>query len=175
MKQPIQNLAKRALVWVGICAVAVSAQAAEPVTAFDCTKVKGRWTGFGWFNFVHDGRERARCIFNVGCPSGPSSGSIDLQCKTPGSKVDAAAKFSIKNKRAKGRWELRNYNVNGTVSGSATFENIDVFLRVRSKEFSQYGAGLKVKVKEGHCRASVRVDVQAPIGLQNIDLALRRC
>ena len=34
---------------------------------------------------------------------------------------------------------------------------------------------LKVKVKEGHCRATVRVDVKAPIGLQNIDLALRRC
>ncbi len=164
-----------ALVWIAVAVVTLAVPSANAQTAYDCSQVKGRWTGFGWFNFVHEGRERARCTFDVGCPSGPSSGSVDLQCKTPGSKVNAAATFSIKDRRAKGKWKLRNYNVNGTVSGSATFENIDVFLRVRSKEFNQFGAGLKVKVKEGRCRASVRVDVRAPIGLRNIDLALRRC
>lgn len=152
--------------------VAVSAQAQQ---AFDCTELRGRWTGFGWFHYLHEGRQRARCKFNVACAAGPASGKLALTCKTPGLELDARSQFTVSNDRVNGRWSLPDYNVNGAVSGRATRQLMDVILRVKTQNFGAHSAALKVKIQDGRCRASVNVALDAPIGLKKIDLAVRRC
>ncbi|MEM7777794.1 MAG: hypothetical protein AAF732_19570 [Pseudomonadota bacterium] len=160
---------------VGFGLTAPPSYAAEPGDQFVCSKVKGRWTGFGWFNFVHQPRERARCIFNVGCPSGPSSGAIQLKCASTGTEIDAVASFVIADGRANGKWKISNYGVSGTVAGKASIRDIDVFMRVGTPEYSAFGAALKIKMKEGLCKAAADVDLQTPLGLKGINLAVRRC
>ncbi len=148
---------------------------AHSQTSFNCNELKGRWTGFGWFEFVHEGRQRARCKFNVECSAVPTTGSLSLSCLTAGDEFDARSTFAVKNNRVAGRWSIPNYNVSGAVSGSATNRLMDVFLRVQSKNFSNIGAALKVNIQEGQCRASVNIALKAPIGLKRIGLSVRRC
>lgn len=156
-------------------ALAASASGAHAQKPFDCQQLKGRWTGFGWFEYVHEGRKRARCKFSVECPAGPASGRLSLNCSSPGLDLGARSRFAVANERVTGQWSLQHYDIDGTVSGRATSNLMDVFLRIRSKDFSSYGAALKVNVQEGQCRATVNVALKSPIGLKKINLAVRRC
>ncbi len=167
------TLALLAVAWMFVMVGVGPTNASEK--PFNCEALKGKWRGFGWFEFVHEERERARCHFDVACKAGPSAGSISLKCNTPSWFVDAAAAFNIKGARATGDWVLKNWKVDGTVSGTATQSKIDVFMRVRTKEFNKFGAGLKVNIQKGGCRAGVKVKVNAPVGPRKIDLSVRRC
>lgn len=165
------------LIPASIISVAMIAQIsiAHSQTSFNCNELKGRWTGFGWFEFAHEGRQRARCKFNVECSVVPTTGNLSLTCSTPKLEFDARSRFAVKNNRVKGRWSLQNYGVNGAVSGSATNRLMDVFLRVQSTNFRNHGAALKVNIQEGKCRASVGIAIKAPIGLKRVSLSVRRC
>ena len=171
----IVQIKRTVIALVVIAAGTVLAASAGAAAPFDCNQLKGRWTGFGWFEFVHEGRKRARCKFNVLCPAGRTSGELNLTCTTPELDLDARSSFAVANERVTGQWSLRNFDVDGTVSGRATSSLMDVFLRVRTEEFSSYGAALNVNVQEGQCRATVNVAVKAPIGLKRINLSVRRC
>lgn len=79
----------------------------------------GTWSGKGTARLESGKRERLSCKgYYTG--SGSSTLRLNIICANPSTKVELRSKLKYANGRVTGSWEERNYNQQGTITGTAT-------------------------------------------------------
>lgn len=79
----------------------------------------GTWSGKGTARLESGKRERLSCKgYYTG--SGSSELRLNIICANPSTKVELRSKLKYANGRVTGSWEERNFNQEGTITGSAT-------------------------------------------------------
>jgi hypothetical protein len=94
-------------------AISVPAAAGSPFSA-----LVGTWSGKGTARLEGGKSERLSC---KGYYSGSGGRELKLNiiCANPSTKVELRSVLKYSNGRVTGTWEERNYNQNGTITGSA--------------------------------------------------------
>lgn len=136
----------------------------------------GKWTGFGWFHFGIDTKKRARCEALISPDGGPNKGKIDLNCTGEGIEIGALSyDIVLDGNNANGLWTMRTHEVDGALKGMMEGNRFDANLIPEGQpEEGGYYAQLKTILTD-KCHASIKIDVNAPIDLKHLDVAVRRC
>ncbi len=143
-----------------ILLIGVPAVAGSPFSA-----LVGTWSGKGTARLEGGKSERLSC---KGYYSGSGSSELRLNiiCANPSTKVELRSVLKYANGRVTGTWEERNYNQQGTITGSAT----DSRLRL-----SIGGAALKgsLSVSIGGSNQSVSLSTQGST-LKGVNITFER-
>lgn len=93
---------------------------AAPATAESPFKsLVGTWSGKGTARLESGKSERLSCKgYYTG--SGSSELRLNIICANPSTKVELRSKLKYANGHVTGSWEERNFNQQGTITGSAT-------------------------------------------------------
>jgi hypothetical protein len=83
----------------------------------------GTWSGKGTARLEGGKSERLSCKgYYTG--SGGSELRLNIICANPSTKVELRSVLKYENGRVTGTWEERNYNQNGTITGSASEDKL---------------------------------------------------
>lgn len=153
-------------------------QGADETLTFE--KLQGKWTGFGWFYFGIDKKERGRCQALIA--EEPSEdqgdkhkGKIDLKCKAETLEIDASA-YNIVSEgpNLTGEWTMRSHEVDGDLKGNMTSDTMNAKMIPIGQTEDGFGAQLTTKLND-KCNATIKIDVDSPIDINKIDVKVRRC
>ncbi len=99
---------------LAVLLIGVPAVAGSPFSA-----LVGTWSGSGTARLEGGKSERLSCKgYYTG--SGGTELRLNIICANPSTKVELRSVLKYANGRVTGTWEERNFNQNGTISGSAT-------------------------------------------------------
>jgi hypothetical protein len=134
---------------------------ADPDNPFNT--LLGSWGGSGQF-WLQDGKmERIQC--NAYYTGGGSQLGMAIRCQSETSKIEIRSKLSQSGGRITGTWEERTYNAEGSASGQATGDKINL----------QISGGVtgSMAVTYSRSRQSVSISTQG-IPLQSVKINLTR-
>jgi hypothetical protein len=85
----------------------------------------GSWRGNGQIRLKNGAKENISCrgYYNA---KGGAELSIALLCASPSYKIEMRSTLNSSGNRVTGRWEERNFNAEGTVSGSVSANRINL-------------------------------------------------
>jgi hypothetical protein len=123
----------------------------------------GSWRGTGYFRLQDGTQERILC--NTYYTGGGSQLGMAIRCQSDVSKIEIRSKLSKSGNRITGTWEERTYNAEGTASGNATNDKINL----------QISGGVtgSMLVSYTSSRQSVSISTQG-IPLQSVSITLAR-
>lgn len=143
--------------------VAASSQLfADPGSPF--STLLGSWGGSGEYQLQDGTRERVTC--NAYYTGGGSQLGMVIRCTSQGAKaIEIRSKLSSSGGRISGSWEERTYNAQGTASGSATGDRINL-------QISGPVSG-NMQVSYTASRQSVSISTQG-MALRSVNITLGR-
>jgi hypothetical protein len=102
--------------------VASSQLLADPADPF--STLLGSWGGTGQYQLQDGKPQRVKC--NAYYTGGGTQLGMVIRCSSDTSKIEIRSKLSNSGGRVTGSWEERTYNAQGSASGSATGDMINL-------------------------------------------------
>lgn len=142
----------------------VASSGAQADSALDT--LSGSWSGTGKATFEGGKSERLSCRAYYRGPRGENDHSFSIRCASASAKVELRASLSLKGSAVRGRWEERQHNATGALSGRVSSEAMRLDIK------GSVSGGLSV-ILNGKNRHSVSLR-STGTALQSVDIGLRR-
>jgi hypothetical protein len=94
-----------------------SAAYAQATTPF--SQLAGSWHGSGQVRLTDGRSERLSCRGSYSQKSGGSELSLTIRCQSENNKIDMKSAITEEGGRLSGRWEERNFGLEGDINGRA--------------------------------------------------------
>lgn len=129
-------------------------------------KLSGSWSGTGEATFEGGRSERLSCRAYYRGARGDNDHSFSIRCASASGKVELRASLSVKGSAVRGRWEERQHNATGALSGRVSSHAMRLDIK------GGVSGGLSVNLN-GDNRHSVSLR-STGTSLQSVDIGLRR-
>ncbi len=89
-------------------------------------QLAGSWHGSGQVRLADGKSERLSCRGYYNQKSGGSELTLAIRCQSDNNKIEMRSRLSHQGGHINGHWEERNFNAEGTISGSATANKLSL-------------------------------------------------
>jgi hypothetical protein len=157
------NWLQAALFTVAVASAGVAQAAPGPFAS-----LAGAWAGNGTLTMANGATESLRCRANYDVSGGGAGLKISLRCASQSYNFDLGGNVTYQAGRISGTWSETSRNVSGSISGSATANQVDA--AATSQGMS---ANLSLKTNGNRQTVSIRSTGAADIAGVSLDLSRR--